>query len=89
MGVRKNPDTGEIIEEPTRRFEDSRAREPDTTRRKRSRPDNRRRYGLRSSDGTLLREAARKDEPCSGGAHRPAPPRSPPGSRYAGRKRRR
>ena len=28
MGVRKNPDTGEIIEEPTRRFESSRAREP-------------------------------------------------------------
>lgn len=28
MGVRKNPDTGEIIEEPTRRFERSRAREP-------------------------------------------------------------
>ena len=30
MGVRKNPDTGEIIEEPTRRFEDSRAGEPET-----------------------------------------------------------
>ena len=35
MGVRKNPDTGEIIEEPTRRFEDSRAREPETNPRRR------------------------------------------------------
>ena len=34
MGVRKNPDTGEIIEEPTRRFEDSRAREPETNPRR-------------------------------------------------------
>ena len=35
MGVRKNPDTGEIIEEPTRRFEDSRVREPETNPRRR------------------------------------------------------
>ena len=35
MGVRKNPDTGEIIEEPTRRFEDSKAREPETNPRRR------------------------------------------------------
>ena len=35
MGVRKNPDTGEIIEEPTRRFEDSRVREPATNPRRR------------------------------------------------------
>ena len=34
MGVRKNPDTGEIIEEPTRRVPDSRAREPETNPRR-------------------------------------------------------
>lgn len=34
MGVRKNPDTGEIIEEPTRRVEDSRAHEPVTNPRR-------------------------------------------------------
>ena len=34
MGVRKNPDTGEVIEEPTRRVEDSRGHEPETNPRR-------------------------------------------------------